>query len=276
MSQTNKYDDEQNRIRRYLLGQLTEDERQLIEERIFTDPAFLTALQMTEEELMEEYVFKLLPPEENEKFASQLLVSPEQIHRFQTTTVLKKYSDGAAQKSVSPFFRHVKSRWGLAVAATLIMTVVIGIWIRRATSLERAVVALNIAGESSIDYRVELPRLRLRSEPGEDVPQQRVVIPAQVNVVQFRLPLETASYSGYEITLIREPDSRLFTLNGRSPVESGNNKVLIVRVPASALKPGIYRLILKGITAIGRVDDLGSHIVTVLEPGAQGALRSGR
>ena len=41
----NEHEDDQKRIRGYLLGQLSDDERQLIEERIFTDPAFLADVQ---------------------------------------------------------------------------------------------------------------------------------------------------------------------------------------------------------------------------------------
>jgi len=265
MSGTNEHDDEQKRIRGYLLGQLPADECQLIEEKIFTDPAFLADVQMTEEELLEDYVFKILPPEESERFASRLLVTAEQKHRFEATTALKKYADNEAAK-ISPFFRHVKSRWGLAVAATIIVAIAIGIWMRRATSLDREVAELNVAGQSSntqSDYRVELPRLRLRSQPGEDIPEQRVTIARQDNVVQLRVPLEAASYRSYEVTLIREPDSSLFTLRDRSPVETAHNKLLIIRVPAHALTPGEYRLVLKATRGDGQVDDLGSYLFTV-------------
>lgn len=269
MSGINEPNDEQNRIRSYLLGQLTDDERQLVEERIFTDPAFFADVQMTEEELLEDYVFKILPPEEAERFASRLLVNSEQIRRYEATAALKKYSDEDAKRRISPFFRQMRSGWRLAVAATVIVAIVIGIWMRRATSVEREVAALNVAGKSSetgSDYRVELPRLRLRSEPTEDVPEQPVAFPIQNNIVQLRLPLEAASYRSYEVTLIREPDSTLFTLSDHAPVESGNNKLLIVRVPAHALTQGEYRLILKGSTADGRIEDLGSHTFTVLAP----------
>jgi len=254
----NEHDDDQKRIRGYLLGQLSDDERQVIEERIFTDPAFLADVQMAEEELLEDYVFKILPPDEAERFANRLLVSPDQRRRLETTTALKQYSE-AAKKT---FFR---SGWGLAIAATLILAVGIGVWIRRASSLDRTVAALNVGGESSetqSDFRVELPDLRFRSQPGENVVEEPVTVPRQTNVVQLRLPVDSAAYLSYEVTLIREPDSTLFTLSHRQPVNSGNRKMLIVRVPADALTPGEYRLALKGTTADGRVDDLGSYVST--------------
>lgn len=262
----NEHDDDQKRIRGYLLGQLSDDERQVIEERIFTDPAFLADVQMIEEELLEDYVFKILPPDEAEKFANRLLVSPDQKRRLETTTALKEFSDAAAKKA---FFR---TGWGLAIAATLIIAVGIGIWIRRATSLERTVAALNVGGESSetqSDFRVELSDLRFRSEPGQDVVEERVTIPAQTSVVQLRLPVDSAAYRAYEVTLIREPDSPLFTLSDRQPIDSANRKMLIVRVPADVLTPGEYRLALKGMTADGRVDDLGSYVSTFEESAPQ-------
>ncbi len=269
MSGSYQPNDEQNRIRRYLLGQLTDDERQLVEERIFTDPAFFADVQMTEEELLEDYVFKILPSEEAEKFASRLLVSSEQVRHYEATRALKEYSDAEAKRGSSPFFRQMRSGWGLAIAATVIVAIAIGIWMRRTNSIEREVAALNVAGERSetgSDYRVELPRLRLRSEPTENLTEQPVAFPIQNNIVQFRLPLEAASYRSYEVTLIHEPDSILFTLRNHAPVESGNNKLLIIRVPAHALTQGEYRLVLKGSTADRRVEDLGSHTFTVFAP----------
>jgi hypothetical protein len=262
--------EDQNQIRSYLLGRLSEAERELIEERIFADPAFFDRVRMTEEELLEDYVFKVLPPEEDEKVADRLVRTPKQIQHWQIIAALKKYSDNAgrpaAQKPV-PVVPANHSLWKWAIAATGLVAVAIGIWVIHATSLQRQVESLNASGQAGkmqSDFAVELPALRFRSGPQEDTPEQRVAVPRDVTVVQIRLPVEVSSYSKYHATLIREPDSTLFTINDPILVDSGNRKFLIVRVPADALVYGQYRLVVKGVTDDSKVDDLGSYNFTVL------------
>lgn len=255
--------EDQNQIRSYLLGRLSETEREVIEERIFADPAFFDRVRMTEEELLEDYVFQVLPPEETEKVADRLMRTPEQVQQWQITAALKKYSDRAGKPV--PVIGASHSPWKWAIAATVLMGVVIGIWVIRATSLKREVASLNAPGQTGSmqsDFAIELPVLRFRSEPQENTTEQRV--PGDVAVVQIRLPVEVSSYSRYHATLIREPDSTLFTLDDRLLVDSGNRKFLVVRVPADALVPGEYRLVVKGVADNARVDDLGSYNFTIL------------
>ena len=266
-----QYDDEQERIRRYLLGRLADDERQLIEERVFTDPAFFQNVRMTEEELLEDYVFKTLSPEDSERFAKRLLLTPEQTQRWELVTGLKKYSERIREQTTpTPIvsrWRSIQSGWALPIAATVIVAVVVGVWIMRAHSLERAVAELNAPGQSGgteSDFPIELPALRLRSQPQADTPEPRFTVPKGVNVVQIRLPVEVDAYVNYQTTLMREPDSTLFTLNDHPPVEIVNRKVLTVRVPADALTPGDYRLVIKGTTADKRIDDLGIYLFAIL------------
>lgn len=261
--------EDQNYIRSYLLGRLSETERELLEERIFADPAFFERVRMTEEELLEDHVFEVLPPEEAEKVADRLMRTPEQIQRWQITAALKKYADGDGKPEVQtpvPVARTTNPTWKWPLAASVLVAVVIGIWVFRATSLERQVESLNASGSAAnmqSDLALELPALRLRSGPQDNPSEPRLNVPKNVTVVQIRLPVEVGSYSRYHATLIREPDSTLFTLNDRQLVDSDNRKLLVVRVPADALVPGEYRLSVKGVTADSRVDDLGSYNFTI-------------
>jgi len=267
----NEHDEEQKRIRHYLLGRLNEDERELLEERIFTDSAFFQQVRMMEEELVEDYVFKILPPQDAEGVAQRLLSTPEQIEYWEITKGVKKYSDSVrrqdARTSGFRVLSYLQSVWALPIAATMIVVVIAGVWMMRASSLERTVAALNapgrVAGTYS-DFPLELPALRLRSGPQANTPEQRIALPKQVDVVQIRLPVEVGTYTNYQTTLIREPDSTLFTLNDRLPIDAGNRKLLAIRVPADALVPGEYRLVVKGSTDDRRFDDLGIYLFTIL------------
>ena len=275
ISQMKEHYEDQNQIRSYLLGRLSETERELIEEKIFAEPAFFDRVRMTEEELLEDYVFKVLPPADAKEVANRLMRTPEQIQRWQINAALKTYSDAqnrAAQPPVAittppvPASRVTYSPWKWAIAASVLVAVGIGFWFFRATSLEQRVASLNVPGaiaSSQADFGVELPALRFRSAQAT-TPEQRVTVPKGATVVQIRLPVEVSAYSKYHAALIREPDSMLFTLNDRVVIESGNRKLLVVRVPADALVPGEYRLLVKGVTDDARVDDLGSYSFTIL------------
>ena len=262
----NEQYEDQNYIRSYLLGRLSDTERELFEEKIFADPAFFDRVRMTEDELLEDHAFEVLPPEDAKEVADRLLRTPEQIQRWQINAALKKYSE-RARTPVVPFPRATHSSWKWAIAASVLVAVAIGIWVIRATSLQRRVASLNAPGNianTQADFAIELPPLRFRSGAETNTPDQRVALPKGVAVVQIRLPIEIGAYSSYHATLIREPDSTLFTLDNPAVINAGDRKLLVVRVPSYALVSGEYRLLVKSVSAGGRVDDLGSYSFTIL------------
>ena len=64
-------------IRRYLLGDLTQDELEALELRLLGDADFLHWVSLMEEELVDEYVGGRLSSEERKKFESSFLCTPE-------------------------------------------------------------------------------------------------------------------------------------------------------------------------------------------------------
>lgn len=63
-------------VRSYLLGGLTEAQREEIERRVFTDPEYSEKVELIEEELIDEFVDGRLPEKEREAFAVHLLANP--------------------------------------------------------------------------------------------------------------------------------------------------------------------------------------------------------
>jgi len=265
------FDEDQNRIRRYLLGGLDDSERQTIEERIFTDPAFFDRVSMTEDELLEDYAFEILSQDDAEKFASRLLVTPEQIQRLQTTKALRKYIDDSLGKADpapgGPFFLRIKPAWRAAIGAVLIIAVGIGIWVFLFNSLDRTLARLNSPGndnEMKSDFPIGIDMLRFRSGSASESNKQ-FAVPKGANVVQLRLLLGPLSYNSYQVSLITGQDSTLFTLDNRAPINTADGTLLVVRVPARVFAPGEYRLALKGKNGNGQVDDLGSYTFSISE-----------
>ena len=61
---------EQLKIRKYLLGQLTEAECETVEELFLTDPNFREETLVVEEDLLDEYITKRMSVEDSAQFQS--------------------------------------------------------------------------------------------------------------------------------------------------------------------------------------------------------------
>jgi anti-sigma-K factor RskA len=85
-----KLEDEQL-IRRYLLGELDEQELTQVETRLMTDDDFDSHVQLIEDELIEEYVYKELNAQERETFKQRLLAAPEVREKVEFATAFKTY-----------------------------------------------------------------------------------------------------------------------------------------------------------------------------------------
>lgn len=68
---------DQTRIREYLLGKLSDDEQQKIEERLMVEDELFEELEISKSELVEEYCANELSRDEQQWFESNFLASPE-------------------------------------------------------------------------------------------------------------------------------------------------------------------------------------------------------
>jgi len=92
-------------LRRYLLGELTLEERVLIEERMFLDSAYMQLARAVKDELVDEYAHQDLTPAEREQFESHFLARPEHRDDLRIAQALKRYlaSEAAsAEASTAP------------------------------------------------------------------------------------------------------------------------------------------------------------------------------
>src|SRR5258707_1321711 len=84
-------------IRRYLLGQLSEDELQRLEEKMMADNEFFNTVLVTEDEVIEEYVQGELPEIDRVRFEASFLSTDEGRQKVAYATALTEYV-----KDVSP------------------------------------------------------------------------------------------------------------------------------------------------------------------------------
>lgn len=140
-----KYDVQQEqKLRRYLLGELPLEEQVLVEQRLFLDSEYAELHQAIKDDLIDEYLVDEMRGSEREKFVNHFLLLPEHGADLRIAEALKKYlatentpsreTGNKTQKDPGffPFsFLNKPLVWlSLSVAALIILSVITWIAIR--------------------------------------------------------------------------------------------------------------------------------------------------
>jgi CHAT domain-containing protein/tetratricopeptide (TPR) repeat protein len=80
-------------VRRYLLNQLSDAEREQISWRILSDDGFFTELDIAEDEVIDQYVAGELSRDDLERFQHDFLTTPERLSKVKSAQALKRYFD---------------------------------------------------------------------------------------------------------------------------------------------------------------------------------------
>lgn len=265
-------------IKQFLLGELSEERRQEVEERLLTDSEYRDEILMTEGELVEDYLTETLPPLDRENFEKHYLTAPRQERNVKLTRILLKGAQAAKPlpsskanwlQSLSNFFwpRSQNMRFAtvsLAIVAIVAAVVIFNAW-RSATQraeLQAEVVRLNtpenILPASDTVPAVTLLPFSLR----ENGALPRLAISPAAEVVQLRVPTAANTYQSYnfEVSPIRGEQLIQFELN---PQPAGNT--LLLQLPARILKPNDYVLTMRGMRTDGVTEDVGEYAFRVVQ-----------
>jgi flagellar motility protein MotE (MotC chaperone) len=142
---------DENRIIRYLLGDLPEEEMIRIEERFFADDEYFELLEAVEYDLIDRYVRGELAPRERRQFEEHFLASPQRRERVEAAgAFLQTLSGPAAAEapaqleeaswwpSLWAFLRPQGPAFRFAVAAIILVVVLGGWWaVRLRTQLQQ-------------------------------------------------------------------------------------------------------------------------------------------
>ena len=80
----------EDRIRRYLLAQLTEQEMERLEREFFQDDDLFDLVRAVEDDLIDDYVAGALPTEARNRFTTHFLTSPELQRRVDLARALQE------------------------------------------------------------------------------------------------------------------------------------------------------------------------------------------
>jgi hypothetical protein len=141
-------------IRRYLLGEMTGQEREQIEQRLMTDSQYFHHFLRAEEDLIDEYVKGGLIEDEREQFETHFLSAPERRDRLEFAKSLNKY----IAKTETPESAGVANAGGEAARSRGVI-----FWLRQnpgraATALLAVAMSVLLAG--TITLLIENARLK--------------------------------------------------------------------------------------------------------------------
>jgi anti-sigma factor RsiW len=271
-------------LTRYLLGRLSEREAIEVEDRAFSDAAYLGSLQAAEADLIDAWVNGELSEPDSRVFEQRFLTSPERRRKVEFARDLARIA--AESKIVERFAPRVFG-WSSAVAWAAVLVCMIGAgWLISQNASLRSRVAAVESQQSAIESREQELRRRLTDEQrrADDLSAQLqrqplgretspiaslMLIPGvtrgEQRTQQFVLQ-PSAQLVRISIELEPRHDSSRFraelsTHSGVEVLTSGNllrsGDTVSFDVPASALATGDYELALKGVAADESITDLG-------------------
>jgi len=161
--------------RRYLLGQLTDDEEQKLEERLLVEDDFLQEVELTKDELAQEYASGELTTKERQWLQKNFLASPEGKQRHEFAKTFDNYAKNhrtqhQKSKSLIERLRNLlnQSKFLTAASTAAVLIVAIGVYVQiQKTPTPRSVANLtvmNSPGTRSIGPGPSQPTVRLKED----------------------------------------------------------------------------------------------------------------
>ena len=233
-------------LRNYLLGHLSDEEQEKLEERLLTDDDLFQEFEISKGELIEEYRAGELKKAEQTFFEGHFLQSNEgrQSNTFAAALDLATRRQPVAQPV---YQRHdsffTTQRWFIATAT--------------AAALVAVVAGFFYLSRSGTPYSVTLANSMLsRGSGAENLLPLKVKLPPNTNELRASLTLPKAYPTGtrFEAKLDNRVDTK--------PVDvvEQNDKLVTVAVPVSELPRGEYGLKLTAILADGSKEEIpGSY-----------------
>ena len=260
--------EEQKHARRFLLGYLSEAEREIVEERL-AEPDYLELVLKTENELMEDYVDNELSSEERDRFEKYVLTTERQVSQLNLSRKLRAIARVRAAANSPPIVpqtiptlpaniseaKRSWADWRLPVAAVVFLAVFVTgaliIWRGRSSeqSLSEELFRLNTQQTLSTEainkgFIIGPLREGLSREEQEN---KKYSIPPTEQIVQLRLQTGSAPYEKFQAILQPAEGSEILKLSDLRTRSINGENVVLVYLPARTLTPGDYQIRLSGI-----------------------------
>jgi len=275
---------------RYLLGELTDDQAESLDERSVVDDDFVARLRLIEEDLVDAYATGRLAGDRRTRFESFYLSSPRRLKRAVFAQRFLAAVDNAARDSPAPAGHGRAARWlPLTIAAAVVLSIGSG-WMlvrdaRLRTDLHETQQRLADADRQTARLFGELAQRTATAAPAPAqtaapsvalvlLPQTRgssvppiLAVGVESSTVTIELAVAALDRSPYQATL-RDPatNSVLWRSDDLTARRAEPAPLVTVTVPAASLKAQHYSLELF-TRRNGRTGDfVGGYPFQVLRP----------
>ncbi len=248
---------DQEKIRRYLLGQLNSEEQQKIEDRLMTENDLFEELEISKDEIIEEYCAGELTTNERDWLEQHFLASPD--GKLRRTFALALRPGKPPYPKRVTLFEGIQTRltdlWRsqpavIAIASVAVVLLVGGIVLRATigTSQSNARTFLTLTLTNSSAVRAE-----------ETEPTAKVSLPLNVDELRIALvlPESSPSASSYRVEAVDG-------INTLSIAGSDSNSVSVI-IPAAQLRRGQYALRLYAIRSNGTEERITGNYFFMVE-----------
>ena len=240
--------------RRYLLGQLGDDEQQKIEERLLKEDELAEELEATKDELTQEYVSGQLTSKEVEWLQNNFLISPEGKQRLEFARTFNRYAKkhrAVPQKKpvwtdrlVALWNNQPNLSWTLTAIAVIALVVSI-FALTRLSSRTVATLTLTNSPSTRSTNTESTPRVRLKEDALK---------------LTFMLPAPIPPHDRYRVELDRN-DGETKVLE----VRKQDAQSISVEISSTQLRRGLYAATLSAVDVQGRVERIPGNYYFIIE-----------
>jgi hypothetical protein len=234
-------DHDQARIRQYLLGQLTGDDQEKIEERLMVEDDLFEELEISKGELIEEYRAGELNRNEQKWLQEHYLSSPEGQQRRAFVAAIDYLALSSARtpslfERLRAFFKsHPWVPATVAAAAVVVIAVLL------------------FLPQQHTAYSITLPHmLPTRSTEGTNPLPSKIILPPNTYELRaaLELPKQFPQGTRFEVQLDNQTSTKAVS------VIEQNEKLVTVAIPTSDLPHGEYLLKLTAVMTDGRREEI--------------------
>lgn len=274
-------DQVQPTIRRYLLGRLDDAGRERFEEQFVKDAGFRETALILEEELIDDYLARLLPADERDWFDTHYLRGPRQRQELTMAQAIREYALESPEvmppvvpKATGRKLLDFLTGWGwlpAGVVAALLIVAVLGSWFwwvsRRRGNEPQLINAAAVARLNKPPYSAEpvlsVPLTAFQNRASGQ--GQKFSVPDGIEIVELKLALPATPYQSYQATLRVTDGGELLTVGDLSAQQTEAGRLLNLRLPARILTPRDYILSVSGRTTDGSDESVTDYYFRVLK-----------
>lgn len=289
---------------RYILGQVSSEERAGLEERYFADRDLFEELVATENDLIDAYVRGELSGPERFQFETRFLATPELRERVRAARSLAGYGSQVSSKPTSLWRLTAGGGYSsrtlrFAFSAIVAMVLVWASWmtisnLRLRRQIEQTSAARTALQQQQQEAQRQIAELSARMRQFEDNNQTQEIAqtgptgqpilsltlapglqraPGKVNVLPISsdlssvlLLLRTGSgpYSSYNVSLETPEGKQVLKRDGLKALSAGDGKVVWLSLPAHALGRGDYIVRLFGNNPNGGTKEVDAYSFRVV------------